>query len=429
MIFYLIVLLLLVAGLYWLAQLVLTHPGMTSITWGVWSLEMKTATLIFGIVAACLLFYVGLGLLRYVLGFRKNFSRYREARLGSKASRALSQGLVQLTEGHWEKAEKLLTDHAPHSDTPLLNYLAAARAAHMQDAFERRDRWLKLAIESDSKANIAVGVSQADMQLISGQLEQANATLTRLREMAPKHPYVLKLLAKTLYRQENWEALLDLLPDLIKNNLLKSEEMGKVQGATLQAMFQQYAKNKQADKLQHLWKKLPSAVRENPEAIRLYAKALHTAGDDVSCASLISNNLNKHWDDTLADLYGRIQHHSLGNAIQQAEKWQLGRPDNNPSLLLLLARLYNQQKLWGMAKSYYEASLNQAPDTRAYLELAELLETMKEPENAQRCYRLGLRYCIRGEGEKLVLAATQRPQSAADPKAQAAASMTPYNGL
>jgi HemY protein len=50
---------------------------------------------------------------------------------------------------------------------------------------------------------------------------------------------------------------------------------------------------------------------------------------------------------------------------------------------------------------------------------------MKEPENAQRCYRLGLRYCIRGEGEKLSLTPTQRPQ--ATPQAQPV--LTPYNGL
>ena len=425
MILYLIVLLILAAGIFWLGQTVLANPGITTITWGVWSLEMKTATLVALVLLTCIVFYIWIALLRHVLGLRRNFSRYREARLGSKASRALSQGLIQLTEGHWEKAEKLLTEHAPHSDTPLLNYLAAARAAHMQEAYTRRDELLKQAIESDSKANIAVGVSQADMQMTSGQLEQAHATLTRLRELSPKHPYVLKLLAKVLYRQEHWDTLLELLPELVKQNLLKNDDMGKVQGATLAAMFQQHAKAKHADKLQALWKKLPSVIRENPEAILLYARALHTAGDDLSCASLISNNLNKRWDDGLADLYGRIQHHSLGNAIQQAEKWQLSRPDNNPALLLLLARLYNQQKLWGMAKSYYESSLNQTPNTQAYLELAELLDTMKEPENAQRCYRLGLRYCIRGEGEKLSLTPTQRPQ--ATPQAQPV--LTPYNGL
>ena len=425
MIFYLIVLLIVVAVVFWLGQWVLLNPGITTITWGVWSLEMKTATLAALILLACVAFYVFVALLRHGFGMRRSFSRFRAARLGSKANRALTQGLIQLTEGHWDKAEKLLVDHAPYSDTPLLNYLAAARAAHMREAYERRDELLKQAIESDSKANVAVGVSQAEMQFGSEQFEQAHATLVRLRELSPKHPYVLKLLAKVLYRQESWEALLGLLPDLAKQSLLKNDEMSKVQGATLQAMFQHYAKEGHTDKLQAMWKKLPAPIRENHDAILLYAKALHTAGDDLACNGLISNILNKRWDDGLADLFGRIQHHSLGSTIQQAEKWQLSQADNNPALLLLLARLYNQQKLWGMAKSYYESSLNQTPNAEGYLELAELLETMKEPENAQRCYRLGLRYCIRHDGEKLTLTPTQRPQL----NPQAPPALTPYNGL
>lgn len=427
MIAYLVILLVLVAVVVWLGQLVLSNPGMTTITWGVWSLEMKTATLAAAVLLACVAFYLLVAFLRYTLGMRRSLSRLRAARLGSKASRALTQGLIQLTEGHWDKAEKLLVDHAPYSDTPLLNYLAAARAAHMREAYGRRDELLKQAIESDSKASVAVGVSQAEMQFGSGQLEQAHATLVRLRELSPKHPYVLKLLAKVLYRQENWDALLELLPELSKQNLLKSEDMDKVQGATLKAMFRHYAKGGKTDKLQATWKKLPSAIRDNPQAILLYAEALHQAGDELACASLISSNLNKRWDDGLANLYGRIQHHSLGNTIQQAEKWQLAQADNNPALLLLLARLYNQQKLWGMAKSYYESSLNQAPNAEGYLELAELLETMKEPENAQRCYRMGLRFCIRSEGEKLSLTPTQRPQ--ANPQAVKTPELTPYNGL
>lgn len=428
MIFYLIVLLALIAVVWWLGQWVFAHPGTATITWATGEtlkmMEMKTITLVMGILFACVTFYVAVALLRHLFNLRRNFRRLHEARMVSKANRALGHGLIQLTEGHWDKAEKLLVEHAPHSEAPLLNYLAAARAAHMQEAYERRDQLLKQAIESDGKANIAVGVSQAEMQFSSGQLEQAHATLSRLRELAPKHPYVLKLLAKVLYRQESWDALLDMLPELVKQNLLKSEDMDKVQGATLQAMFQQYAKDKQTDKLQALWKKLPGSIRDNQEAILLYARALHQAGDDLNCATLVNSSINKHWNDGLADLYGKIRHHSLGTAIQQAEKWQT-QQTNNPVILLLLARLYNQQKLWGMAKSYYESSLNQAPHTRAYLELAELLETMKEPENAQRCYRLGLRYAIRGEGEKLTLQPTQRPQ--ANPQAQTP--VTPYNGL
>ena len=417
MIFYIAILLVLLVGILWLVQLVMTHPGTATITWGIWSVEMKTATLVLLVVAACLAFYLVINLFSATFGLRKNLNRQR-----ARAQRSLNLGLIQLTEGHWDKAEKSLTETVAYSDNKLLNYLAAARAAHMQEAYERRDGWLKRAIESDSQANIAVGVSQADMQLASGQLEQAGATLTRLRDLAPKHPYVLKLLARVLYKQENWDQLLELLPDLVKFNLLKTDSMTKVQAATLQAMFQKHAKAKQTDKLQAMWKKLPQVVRENSQAVVLYARALQTAGDDVNAATLVSSQLNKQWNNELADLYGNIRHHSLGNAIQQAEKWLALQP-SNPVIQLILARLYNQQKLWGMAKSYYESSLNQAPNASAYLELAELLETMKEPENAQRCYRLGLRYSIRGEGERLVLTPTQRPQLPQTPV------LTPYNGL
>ncbi len=406
-------------GVFWLIQTVLANPGTTAITWGTQGYEMKTATLVFAILATCVLFYLGITLLRELFGLRKRLYRLRDSRLNSKANRSLNQGLIQLTEGHWDKAEKLLTEHANRSETPLLNYLAAARAAHMRDAPERRDELLKKAIESDSKAQVAVGVSQAEMQLAGEQLEQAHATLLNLRILAPKNAYVLKLLAKVLHKQQNWEALLDLLPELQKQNLLNSDNMGKVQAATLTGLFGKYADQKQADKLQALWKKLPAPIRDQADAMLVYAKALHTAGADALCEQFINGIHSKSWQPKLADLYGRIEHQSLPSAVQHAEKWLAQQPDN-PTSLLLLARLHRQQRLWGVAKSYYETSLNQSPDPEGYLELAELLEIMGETGNAEHCYRVGLRYCIRQQGERLMLAASQRPKKTAEASYQPA---------
>jgi len=393
----------------WFGRLLMDNPGVATITWGTHRLQTKTATLILLFLAACLLFYLLLYVLWQVLGLHKRLYRMHDARLHQKAARNLNQGLIQLTEGHWDRAEKLLTEYADRSKTPLLNYLGAARAAHMREAPERRDELLKKAIESDSRAQVAVGVSQAEMQLASEQLEQAYATLSNLRGIAPKNSYVLKLFAKVLYRQKNWEALLDLLPDLQKQNLLNSDNMLAVKAATLRGLFNKYAEQHQADKLQALWKKLPSAIRSQDEATSLFAKALHKANADTQCAQFIQNTLTKSWNDELADLYGRIEHANLNTAIQQAEKWLAQQPDN-PTPLLLLARLHQQQRLWGVAKSYYEASLNQSPNTAGYLELAELLETIGEKENAELVYRTGLRYSIRQQGERLTLAASQRPR-------------------
>ena len=182
-------------GGFWLAQQVLAHSGPSFIKWGEQVYEVTTATLAVLVLITCIIFYLSITVLREVLGLRQRYQRIRDTRLHTKANRSLNQGLIQLTEGHWDKAEQLLTEHADPSDTPLLNYLGAARAAHMRDAPERRDELLKKAIESDSSAQIAVGVSQAEMQLSAEQLEQANATLLNLRALAPKNAYVLKLFA------------------------------------------------------------------------------------------------------------------------------------------------------------------------------------------------------------------------------------------
>ncbi|WP_298608119.1 heme biosynthesis HemY N-terminal domain-containing protein [uncultured Thiothrix sp.] len=394
---------------FWVTQQVLTHSGPSFIKWGSQVYELTTATLALLVLGACMAFYLGLTLVRELLGLRRRLHRLRDHRLHTKANHSLNQGLIQLTEGHWSKAEQLLTEHAERSETPLLNYLGAARAAHMQEAPERRDELLKKAIESDHSAQIAVGVSQAEMQLSAEQLEQAHATLLNLRSLAPKNAYVTKLLAKVLYKQQNWEALLDLLPDLQKLNLLNSESMSHVQAATLVGLFSKYAEQKNTEKLQTLWKRLPTAIREQSEAMNVYTRALHQADADALAEQFITTVHANAWYPQLADLYGRLEHANLANAVQNAEKWLAPQPAN-PVSLLLLARLHRQQKLWGVAKSYYETSLNQAPDPEAYLELAELLEVMGETSNAEHCYKLGLRYCIRQQGERLVLAASQHPK-------------------
>ena len=48
-----------------------------------------------------------------------------------------------MAEGKWNQAERRLTAHADRAETPLLNYLGAARAAQLQRAYDRRDRYLR----------------------------------------------------------------------------------------------------------------------------------------------------------------------------------------------------------------------------------------------------------------------------------------------
>lgn len=402
MVRYLVFIALIVVAIVSTVLLILQSTGVSVITLNEMSVEMKTSTLLFIIVIGFMLLYGLIGLLRYLFSIRSRFRAMNKKRLSTKAGKELIQGLLLVAEGHWNKAEKLLLKNAKHSETPVINYLAAARAAHLQDDSEHRDDLLRQATELDEAADIVVSISQAEMQMDSKQVEQAQATLLRLQALAPSHPYITKLLAKVYYKQKNWSSLFDLMPALTKQKILKGEEADKLKTAAIQGLFEAYAKESKADDIQKSWKKLPSNIRKSPDAVLLYAKSVSQAGEEQIASDVLVASINETWDDRLVELYGQLTHKDPIKSGDKASQW-LNEHRDNPTLLLTLARLNMQKKLWGKAKSFYESSLNMKPNTAAYLELAQLLEQIGEQDNANNCNRIGLQFCISGKAERLNL--------------------------
>ena len=367
------------------------------------SISLTSTTLLIAGLLGLIGLYIFFSLIKFFFGLHKRLRNRKIAKLSSKASQDLTNGLVQFSEGHWLQAEKILLSNVKYSETPSLNYLVAARSAHMQEAFERRDAYLKTASEQGgADVQTAVSVSQAEMQFAGDQLEQARATLVHLLETAPKHPYAIKLLARVYYKQEDWKNLFSLLPDLDKQGLIKPEDREQYEATALKGIFLTLAQNSDKQQLQVLWKRLPADIKEKPQAVLLYCRALSDAGDSNTSDKLLIASINKNWDEQLIERYGKIEHQVLGTAIKTGEKWLLEH-EKSPMLLLTLARLHRQYQLWGKSKSYYNASLNFSPSAEVYLEFAELLEELGESENAQICYKQGLNYNIHNKGKILNL--------------------------
>ena len=399
---YLIFITLIIVAAASVVLLILQSTGVSIITLNEWSAEMKTSTLLLAIVVGFFLLYGLLGLLRYLFSLRSRLRTMNKKRLSSKASKELIQGLLLVAEGHWNKAEKVLLKNAAYSETPIINYLAAARAAHLQDDYEHRDALLKQAAELDETADIVVSVSQAEMQIDSKQIAQAQATLLRLQELSPNHPYITKLLAKVYFKQKNWSSLFDLMPILNKQKILKGDDADKFKTAAIKGLFEKYAAEGQAEEIQKSWKKLPNEVRRLSDAVLLYANSLNQAGEVQLASDVLLSSINDNWDERLVELYGQLQHKDPIKSGDKATQWLNSHPEN-PTLLLTLARLNMQKKLWGKAKSFYENSLNMKPNTAAYLELSQLLQQIGEQDNANNCNRIGLQFCISGKAERLNL--------------------------
>jgi len=256
-----------------IAVAVLRDNGYILIGYDVWSIESSLALFI---VLDAILFAVIYFSIRFLIRLWntpaevKAWHHQRQIRLAQKA---LTRGLLEMAEGDWKGAEKRLLKHAASAETPLLNYLAAARAAQLQGAHERRDQYLQLAHESMPSADVAVSLTQAELQLAHQQLEQALATLKHLKNIAPKHVYVLKLLSELYQQLGDWQQLKELLPDLKRRKALSQSELESLETRVHRFSLQQAASNN-LPALETACKQIPRKKRRKDNLVFDYARHL-----------------------------------------------------------------------------------------------------------------------------------------------------------
>ncbi len=370
-----------------LTQLLRADPGYVLLTYGGWSLETSLAVA----ALALILLYAVVALLLRLGRAPLRLREWEQRRVRRRARRALTQGLLSLAEGRWSQAERELLREADHSETPLLNYLSAARAAQQQGEHERRDHYLRLAHLSLPTAEVAVGLTQAELQLDHHQHEQALATLVHLHDLAPHHNHLLKLLRVLYQRLNDWEKLLGLLPELRRRRIEPTEELDELELQAHRGLLLQKARQAEAPALAEHWKDVPKKLRCHPLMLDAYSAALVGLGETDAAERLLRESLEKCWAADLVQRYGELSVQDCAAQLSTAEGW-LPKHDHDAALLFCLGRLCLRNRLWGKARSYFEASLGIGGPLRpwVYRELGQLLDQMNEPEAAQDCYRKGL---------------------------------------
>lgn len=322
------------------------------------------------------------------LRFRKKQRRAEQAR------QSLTKGMLALSEGRFADAEKILIKQAPRSDTTVLNYLMAARAAQQQNAFDRRNDYLKRAKETSPKTEIAVAINQAELEIAHKEYDQALATLDHVDKLSPKNDYV-KLLLATTYRQfANWTRLSNLLEALSKNKLLSPAAYNDLEADTYLGLLRQLSNQQNAQEVLAIWQRLPKHLKENGNILQIHAEQLIALKKDSEAEQLVRNFLNKFWHEPLLLTYAQISSDKPQQQLETVESW-LSSHRSSAVLLLVAGKLCLKNKLWGKARTYLEASLSIKPMAETYLNLAMLLEDkMQEPIKAQQHYQRGLKLAV-----------------------------------
>lgn len=382
----LLIFLLLLASV-WLGIQLQHDPGYLLIAIHHWTIETTVWVAVIGLILVFILLHTFLLLLHWIIHIPTSWRDWLAKRRIQHAQATTRQGLIEFSEGHWQQAKNHLIKALPDTETPLLNYLTAARAAQEMGDNKLRDDYLREAQQSMPEAKIAVELTQAQLQLANHQWEQGLATLRHLQDLAPHHPYVLKLLMQLYIEVKDWPQLIALLPELKRNHVVADTIYQQVQHqAYLQSLID-LIKQDQSQLLIEFVASLPKNLSHAPELIAEYSRYLLIKNQGEKAESLLKRCLSKQFNETLIDIYGQINCNEaqLGFAESLLKSQQ-----HSSSLYLCLGRLGNYQHLWGKAKMYFEQSIEFGATPAAYLELGKLYEQLNEHANACATYQKGL---------------------------------------
>ena len=380
----------------WVGIYLQHDPGYVLITFHHWSIETTLCIAILGFILLFIILHTCLLLLHWIVHIPTSWHNWLTKRRIQKAQAITRQGLIEFSEGHWLEARKHLIKALPDTETPLLNYLTAARAAQETGDNKLRDDYLREAQQSMPEAKIAVELTQAQLQLANRQWEQALATLRHLQDLAPHHPYVLKLLMQLYVEVNDWPQLIHLLPLLKRNNVLSGNAYLKLeQQSYLQALID-LIKQDQSATLINFMAALPKNLVHNPELVAEYSRYLLIKNDDATAEKILHRCLNKAFDEQLIALYGQIK--GDNRQLTFAESLLKTNPHSG-ALLLCLGHLCKKRQLWGKAKLYFEQSIAFNPTPKAFIELGRLLEQLQDHAGACTAYQRGLVIATQKDGD------------------------------
>ncbi|WP_439105499.1 heme biosynthesis HemY N-terminal domain-containing protein [Congregibacter sp.] len=384
---FIIALLALVAGVG-IVALIETEPGYLLIAYGGYTVETSFWVGILLIATVVLLLYASLRFLHRLITSPANVLNWAGERRLRQSARLTSRGIINFIEGSWAKSRKQMLRGARYSESPLLNYLMAARASYRLQEPEAMRQHLVKAAESDLEAIIAVDLTQAELQLNDRQYEKALRTLEAAKKNPNKHPQVLSLLCKAYDGLGDIEAMLTLLPALRKYRIGGALELDDLEARIHHDLLEQAAVTGDAALLKARWKKYPARLLDD-ESVQLHYLSSLLVCDEVSTLEReIEKRLKKSWKAALVSLYGRIPRESAPKQLATAESW-LKQHANDPELLLCLGRLAMVERQWAKARDYLERSHAALPSEEACLELGRLLTAVGDHSTAAEVFRVG----------------------------------------
>lgn len=365
-------------------MLVTYDAGYVMVHFGDWVVETSVWVALLTLLAVYLLMRAIAWSVGALLKGQIGLMQWRSGHRARTARQQTVRGLLLMAEGRWEEAKKVFLQGVSHVETPLINYLNAARAAHELGDAEERDGLLKRAHETTPGAKFAALLTQAEFQVKDGRFEQALAALLSLRKNAPKHRSVLKMLGQCYEALGDWQGLHDHLKELSDNKAVNEAEIRRLSQLVWQS------KVVTEDDVAALWKKMPKRVRSDVALICLWVDSLVSKNLDNEAEQALQLALEQTWHEELVERYGLVGGDQAAAQLATAKGWLKNR-SSDAVLHVALGRLSLRNEQFEEGREYFEAALRLEPSDTTYAELGRLCIALGDE-------RRGADYLLRSVG-------------------------------
>ncbi|MEJ2114905.1 MAG: heme biosynthesis HemY N-terminal domain-containing protein [Gammaproteobacteria bacterium] len=366
-------------------------PGFAVFTYGNTTYELPLVEFVIGLFILFTLFYILLRLFALIFSAPKRIHSAMNKRRQNKAIDKTKQGQTKFTKGDWTQSEKLLLSGANHSSSASVNYIWAARAAHMRGDFTKRDAHLAEAKKSNPDDSSAVDVLHGELLLDQRMPNEALVSLSQYEATIHSNPKIAYLFANAYEQLGDWEKLADMLPQLENSKSISQQNYSRIENETIKGLLQN---SQNASNVDEIGAKYRENISADEELTLEYVTALRQQGKHELAETIVSSALAKNWCSKLVRQYGLIELKDPSQALNKAEQW-IEKHTNDANLYLTLGRICNKAQLWGKAKAYFESSLTRKPLAETYAELAALHEQLDELEDAHKCAKKGLKLATR----------------------------------
>jgi HemY protein len=360
-----------------LANTLLAENGYVAISFRGYLVEMSVPTLVLCVVLA----WLGLETAQRLARWPREQRAQRLARRRARARDDLMRGLLEMSAGRWAESELTLTRSARDAEQPAVHYLAAARAADLVTAAERRDAWLGLAREAAADAPAPVLITIAEMQLKDGNTDAALEALVALEQLGGLNPRALLLLARVYRQRGDFDRLLKLEPRLRGTRGVAPAAIDEIMDGLYADMLKVATDKGGLAALAAVWDEATRAARRRPGVVVAYARGLARFGEPERAAGVLRELLDGQWSEPAVLLYGELGGGDPLERLKVAEAWLRARRED-PALLVACARLCLRAELYGKARSYLETSQALRPRAETAQLLAALLAELGERDRA-----------------------------------------------